>query len=121
MLKIPSRLKNIITLEDYNSIMEVYQEAKNNPNITINDFVVIKSFLAKMIYAQTEYIDNDSGDITTPSNPNAGKKWREPKSYIDLRKNNNDTKYFITNIVKQLRSGFRAYDFDFNQDNGLLI
>jgi len=49
MLKIPSRLKNIITLEDYNSIMEVYQEAKNNPNITINDFVVIKSFLAKTI------------------------------------------------------------------------
>ena len=116
-----TRISHMVDLDSYHIIIKLYLEAKNNPIINKNDFIIFRAFLAKMIYAQTEYVNPTTGETVSKYHPYAQKKWRIPCDFFGDMLFKCDEQRFIERMIHSLRNGFKGYGFDITKHNGLMI
>lgn len=98
-----TRLAKILDKESYSDVIHLYCCAKTSSQISREDLIIFKSFLAKMIDVQTKEYFN------TPHN-----------YFQRIRRNRSDIE-LVKNLISYIKNGIRPFNFDFKKDYGFLI
>lgn len=97
-----TRLTKILDKKSYSDVIHLYCCAKTNSQISREDFIIFKSFLAKMIDAQTE-----------PT-------WKTPHEFFQGMRDRTEIE-IIKNLISYVKNGVKPFNFDFKKDYGFLI
>jgi len=106
-----TRLTKILDKESYSDVIHLYCCAKTSSQISREDFIIFKSFLAKMIDVQTEK------DLTVGME----RRWKTPHDYFKVMRGNRSDIELIKNLISYVKNGVRPFNFDFKKDYGFLI
>lgn len=104
-----TRLAKILDKESYSDIIRLYCCAKTNSQISREDFIIFKSFLAKMIDAQTEKW------LGTKS------RWQTPHEFFQCMLETRTEIEVIEFITKYIKYNIKLFGFDLKKDYGFVI
>ena len=115
------RLLKMLDKESYDIVLSYYLEAKTNKEVSREDFILFKSFLAKMVVAQQDYMDPISGEDISPFDIRKSPRWVTPFSYFESMQGRTEL-VFIKKYIELLKNKkFRPFNFNVERDYGLLI
>lgn len=116
------RLLKMLDKESYDAVLSYYLEAKTNKELTKEDFILFKSFLARMIHAQQDYADQTSGEDVSPFDVRKSPKWVTPREYFNSMQKGRTKLQFIKEYINLLKStNFCPFNFNLKRDYGLLV
>lgn len=115
------RLKKMVDEESYAILISLYKEFRTNPKYSKSDFILLKSFLAKIVYAQNEYAD-DWGTPCSQYACSAHKRWATPVQYFSRMYITINNITPLLNTLNLLKKGvFAPFGFNYQKDLGLLL
>ena len=115
------RLKKMVDEESYAIFISLYKEFRANPKYSRSDFILLKSFLAKIVYAQNEY-EEDWGTPCSQYACGAHKRWATPVDYFSRMNITTNNFTPLLNTLRLLKKAdLASFGFNYQKDLGLLL